>query len=194
MANPQKHRDLSELSALLASHTVPASAKPKARVIAPANDNKPAPSVLAWPAFERLAYRGDYARLFALRHWKNMCFPGSEVVASEEDGLATATKSEMRPTEGELLTAAGWTIIGREPWHWTGKEENVYEACEVAGTRRKSKNGGEDSQLGDLLFRDGRLIEWGRTSKGAALRPVERPRGSKVGPLRLGMMLQSGRT
>lgn len=107
--------------------------------------------------------------------------PRLELVASEEDGLATATKTEVRPTEGELLGATGWTIIGRERWHWTGEEVNVYEPCEVAGTRRKNKNGGEDTQLGDLLFRDGKLIEWGRTSKGAALRPVERPRGPKGG-------------
>ncbi len=180
-------RDMSKLSELLAELSQradvpvePAPIKLK-RSVTPANDNKPAPSVLAWPAFERLAYRGDYARLYALRHWKNMCFPGSEVVASEEDGLAIATKTEIRPTEGELLGAVGWPIIGRERWHWTGKEENVYEPREVASTRRKNKNGGEDTQLGNLLFRDGKLIEWGRTSKGTELRPVESPRGPKGG-------------
>ncbi|MDX1045446.1 hypothetical protein GOL40_19295 [Sinorhizobium medicae] len=179
MANPQRHRDLSELSALLASHTVPASAKPKARVITPANDNKPAREQLAWPALERLAYRGDYRRLFALRHWKNMVFPGSEIEAPEENRLDPETTIEVRPSEAELLAAVGWKVIGRERWHFTNEIVNVYEPKDSTPTRHKNKNGGEDIQIGNLLFRDGRLIEWGRTGKGSSLRPVERPRGAK---------------
>jgi hypothetical protein len=177
------NKDLSQLSQLLAAHGKPTTARAKKTIkaIKPANDNKPARSVLAWPALERLAYRGDYARLYALRHWKNLCFPGSEPVATEEDSLDTETRQEIRPSEGELLAAVGWKVIGTETWHWTGKEVNVYQPQEATETRRKNKNGGEDTQIGDLLFRDGRLIEWGRTSKGAALRPVERPRGPKGG-------------
>ncbi|WP_455918838.1 hypothetical protein [Ensifer canadensis] len=44
---------------------------------------------------------------------------------------------------------------------------------------QKNKNDGIDTQLGDLRFRDGVLVEWGRTGKGRSLRPVERPRGTK---------------
>lgn len=181
MANPQRHRDLSELSALLASHTGPASAKPKARVITPANDNKPAREQLAWPALERLAYRGDYRRLFALRHWKNMVFPGSEVEALEENHLDPETTIEVRPSEAELLAAVGWKAIDKERWHFTNEIVNVYERKDCTPTHHKNKNGGEDTQLGNLLFRDGRLIEWGKTGKGNSLRPVERPRGAKGG-------------
>lgn len=185
MSKPQKNRDLSQLSALLAEHISAPSLSPvpkpkKARALTPANDNKPAREQLAWPALERLAYRGDYRRLFALRHWKNMVFPGSEIDPPEENNnLDPETTIEVRPSEAELLAGVGWRIVGRERWHYTNEKVNVYEPREANETRRQNKNGGIDTQLGDLLFRDGALIEWGRTGKGRSLRPVERPRGAK---------------
>ncbi|WP_234836902.1 hypothetical protein [Sinorhizobium meliloti] len=177
------NRDLSQLSALLAARTQPTSARGKQliKAITPANDNKPAREQLAWPALERLAYRGDYRRLFALRHWKNMVFPGSEVEALEEKNLGPETTIEVRPSEAELLAAVGWKVIDRERWHFTNETVNVYERKDSAPTHHKNKNGGEDTQIGNLLFRDGRLIEWGKTGKGNSLRPVERPRGIKGG-------------
>ena len=64
---PDNH-DLSNLSALLAAaSSPPAPAKPKKPTPVPANDNR-APDVLAWPTLERLAHRGDEARVYALRH------------------------------------------------------------------------------------------------------------------------------
>lgn len=178
----QKHRDLSQLSSLLASHTAPVAAKPKkARAITAANDNKPARAVLAWPAFERLAYRGDHARLFALRHWRNMVFPGSELEAREEDNLDPEVTIETRPSEAELLGAIGWEVVDSERWYWTRENVNVYKATPSVETHQKNKNGGTDSSLGALLFRDGKLIQWGETRKGAALKPVERTRGIKGG-------------
>ncbi|MBB4437413.1 MULTISPECIES: hypothetical protein [Rhizobium] len=182
MSAPQKHRDLSQLSELLATHTAPVAAKPKkARAITPANDNKPARAVLAWPAFERLAYRGDHARLFALRHWRNMVFPGSELETREEDNLDQELTIEIRPSEGELLTAIGWEVVDSERWYWTRENVNVYKATPSVETHQKNGNGGTDSSLGALLFRDGKLIQWGETRKGAALKPVERTRGIKGG-------------
>ncbi|WP_153318619.1 hypothetical protein [Sinorhizobium meliloti] len=177
------NRDLSQLSALLAARSEPstASGKQSIKAITPANDNKPAREQLAWPALERLAYRGDYRRLFALRHWKNMVFPGSEVEAPEENNLGPETTIEVRPSEAELLAAVGWKVIDRERWHFTNETVNVYERKDSAPTHHKNKNGGEDTQIGNLLFRDGRLIEWGKTGKGSSLRPVERPRGAKGG-------------
>lgn len=184
MSAPQKHRDLSQLSSLLASHTAPVAAKPKTapkRAITPANDNKPARAVLAWPAFERLAYRGDHARLFALRHWRNMVFPGSELEAREEDNLDPEVTIETRPSEAELLGAIGWEVVDSERWYWTRENVNVYKATPSVETHQKNRNGGTDSSLGALLFRDGKLIQWGETRKGAALKPVERTRGIKGG-------------
>ena len=177
------NRDLSQLSALLAERSQPTSAsgKQSVKAITPANDNKPAREQLAWPALERLAYRGDYRRLFALRHWKNMVFPGSEIEAPEENNLHPETTIEVRPSEAELLAAVGWKVIGRDRWHFTGEIVNVYEPKDCTPIHHKNKNDGIDTQLGGLLFRDGKLVEWGETRKGRSLRPVERPRGAKGG-------------
>ncbi|MGH0328765.1 hypothetical protein [Sinorhizobium meliloti] len=180
-----RHRDFSNLSEFLAEHSQSNSApkEPVAvklkRTITPANDNKPSREQLAWPALERLAYRGDYRRLFALRHWKNMVFPGSEIEAPEEDNLDPETTIEVRPSEAELLAAVGWRAIDKERWHFTNELVNVYERKDCTPTQHKNKNGGEDARLGDLHFRDGRMIEWGKTRKGRSLRPVERSRGAK---------------
>jgi hypothetical protein len=56
---------------------------------------------------------------------------------------------------------------------------NTYQPAEVTPVNSRNRNGGIDTQLGDLQFRDGALVEWARTSKGRALRPVERARGFK---------------
>lgn len=177
------NRDLSQLSALLAARTRPTSARGEQTIktITPANDNRPAREQLAWPALERLAYRGDHRRLFALRHWKNMVFPGSEIEVPEENNLDPETTIEVRPSEAELLAAVGWKAIGKERWHFTNEIVNVYETKDCTPTHHKNNNDGVDTRIGDLLFRDGRLIEWGRTGKGNSLRPVERPRGIKGG-------------
>jgi hypothetical protein len=185
MSAPEKNRDLSRLSELLATHTAPAAAvrgqgtAPK--LVAPANDNKPVRFRLAWPAFERLAYRGDYARLFALRHWKNLNFPGAEIDVLEEGNYDPELAIEIRPSEGELLAAVGWEIVDRERWYWTNEMVNIYQPKPSVETHQKNRNGGTDTSPGALLFRDGKLIEWGETKKGAALKPVERTRGIKGG-------------
>ncbi|WP_457583113.1 hypothetical protein [Ensifer canadensis] len=54
-----------------------------------------------------------------------------------------------------------------------------YEPKDCIASHHRNKNNGLDTQLGGLLFRDGKLIEWGETGKGGSLRPVERPRGAK---------------
>jgi hypothetical protein len=185
VTNPQKHRDLSELSALLAAHTTPVTDQPakpaKAKLPTPANDNKPAPDVLAWPTFERLAYRRDESRLYALRHWKNMCFPGSELEPAKEDDMNEEAGIEIRPSEGELLGAIGWKVVGTERWSFTKEVVNVYQPQDCTETHHVNNDDGVDTRLGNLLFRDGALVEWGRTAKGKPLRPVERPRGVKGG-------------
>ncbi|SES05829.1 hypothetical protein [Rhizobium sp. NFR03] len=176
-------RDLSQLSALLAAASNPTEKKrPAAKAIAPANDNKRAPDVLAWPTLERLAYRGDERRVRALRHWRNICFPKTVLPSQPDtDGDDTEARAEIRPSEGELLAAIGWTVTDREKWPDTGRKMNVYEKAEIIPHTSRNRNGGSDTQLGNLLFRDGKLIVWGETAKGRPLKPVERPGGPKGG-------------
>lgn len=177
------NRDLANLSELLAAASAPARIlKPaKARTPKPANDNKAAPEVLAWPTLERLAYRGDSARLFALRHWRNMCFPQS-VVITEEGEYEPEVSIEVRPSEAELLRAVGWTVSGRERWHFTGELVNIYDDIAPPSTEYQvQRNGALEARIGELVFRDGELRQWGRTKRGRALRPDERRRGVKGG-------------
>lgn len=172
-------RDLSQLSALLAGHTQPTSKKPIKVRPTPANDNKPAAEVLAWPTLERLAHRGDEARAYALRHWRNLNFPGIEpppLSAHGED--EPDLKTEIRPSEAELLRAVGWTVTGRERWHHTGRNVNTYEPADAETTIVKS-TARTEFKIGNLTFRDGKLQVWGRTAKGKPLCPVERPAGQK---------------
>lgn len=176
-------RDLSNLAALLSSapeapKPTKAAPKKKATPVA-ANDNEPAPS-LAWPALERLAHRGDAARAFALRHWKNLCYPGSgyEPQPIEDNEPETV---EIRPSEAEMMRAVGWTVTGEERSLRTGKLVPTYEPRETQAATTRNRNGGTDTRIGGLLFRDGKLIEWGVTAKGRPLKPVERLRAGKGG-------------
>lgn len=179
-----KHRDFSELATLLADRiaTPAKTAKPTVvKVRQPANDNKPAPDVLAWPALERLAYRGEKVRLFALRHWRDLCFPGKIVV---EDGETYEPEAviELRPSEAELMAAIGRKVIGRERWDHTGEVVNVYEeAPSPTIVYRTNRNNSLEAEVGKLRFRDGELRQWGETKKGKPLRPVERARGARGG-------------
>lgn len=176
-------RSLSNLGALLAAtpeavKPTSAPAKKKAPPVA-ANDNQP-PAVLAWPALERLAHRGDAARAFALRHWKNLTYPGSGYLAEPIEDNEPETV-EIRPSEAELLRAVGWTVTGEERWARTGKLVPTYEPAEQQSVSTRNRNGGTDTRIGSLGFRDGKLIEWGVTAKGRPLQPVERPRAGKGG-------------
>lgn len=176
-------RDLSNLAALLAA--APAAPKPATAPVkkksppVAANDNEP-PVVLAWPALERLAHRGEAARAFALRHWKNLNYPGSGYVPEPIEDNEPET-IEIRPSEGELLRAVGWTVTGEERSQQTGKLVPTYEPAKPQSFSTRNRNGGTDTRVGGLLFRDGKLIEWGVTAKGRPLKPVERPRASKGG-------------
>lgn len=175
-----RNRDLSNLSALLAAaaSSAPPPSKPKKPTPVPANDNR-APDVLAWPTLERLSHRGDEVRVYALRHWRNLCFPGSGYVPPEPTDDADEVQVETRPSEAELLRAVGWTVTGSQRWEHTGKLVNTYVSAHIETLVNRKSNGAVDIKLGDLVFRDGALVEWGRTRRGRALRPVERARGVK---------------
>ena len=109
------NRDFSELSALLAKAAAapakPATKTPSVRKQVPANDNKVA-DVLAWPTLERLAHRQDEARVYALRHWRNMRYPGSEFVPTVDEDETEELEMEIRPSEAELL---GAMLLQRHP-------------------------------------------------------------------------------
>ncbi len=187
MTSPMpSNRDFSQLSHLLSkAAAAPAkqaikTAPAKKSAPVPANDNKVA-DVLAWPTLERLAHRGDEARVYALRHWRNMCHPGSEIVPTVDEGETGELEMEIRPSEAELLGAIGWRVIGKERWQHTGKMVNIYAANDATPLSKRNRLGGTDTQIGNLVFRDGNLIRWGETKKGTGLRPVDRPRGVKGG-------------
>lgn len=145
-----------------------------------ANDNKAAP-VLAWPALERLVHRGDDKRAYALRHWKNLVHPGSGYDDEPEGDDEPEKNTRIRPSEAALLRAVGWRVTGSERWEHTGKLVNVYERAEIAPVSKRNRLGGIDARLGDLLFRDGALVEWGVTKKGRKLKPVEQSGEEKGG-------------
>ena len=77
-------KDFSELADLIAGYTAPA-AKAEKKVRRAANDNKPVPDVLAWPALERLAHRGDLVRVKGLQRWRDLRHP-EEIVTPDEEG------------------------------------------------------------------------------------------------------------
>ncbi|PDS68483.1 hypothetical protein [Rhizobium phaseoli] len=180
-----KARDFSQLATLLAEHTAaPAKAakSPVLKVSQPANDNKPAPDVLAWPALERLAHRGDKTRLFALRHWRDLCFPRDVDIPDEEEHYEPEVTIEIRPSEAELLGAVGRKVTGRARWDHTGEMANTYDDGPPPVVRyTTTRSGSLDASIGDLTFRNGELKQWGTTAKGRVLRPDERRRGEKGG-------------
>jgi hypothetical protein len=179
-------RDFSKLADMLAEHTAAPEQATKPKVVKvrqAANDNKPVGDVLAWPALERLAHRGDRIRLYALRHWRDLCFPQQIVIADDTSDYEPEAAIEIRPSEAELLGAVGWKVTKRERWYFTNETVNFYDpAPDSAPELRTNRNGDVEARLGSLVFRKGELIEWGRTTrKGTALKPVERSRGAKGG-------------
>ena len=153
--------------------------KPKKDRLVAANDNRPTPPVLAWPALERLAYRGDIVRAFALRHWKNLVHPGSMFEPHHEVDDDAEDQIEVRPSEAETLRAIGWAVNGEERWHHTGRLVNTYDRKHATPVSVRNRLGGTDTRIGNLLYRDGKLVEWAVTAKGRSLAPVERLRGVK---------------
>ncbi len=184
MSTSEKHRDLSQLSALLAEQTASPAKKGTTAVVtklrAPANDNKPVTEVLAWPALERLAYRRDADRIRGLQRWRYLLFPQEIVVAEEDDDTNEEATIEIRPSESELMAAVGRKVIGRERWNWTRRMVNVYgDEPEPSTQYRTNRNGALEAKIGHLLFRKGELVQWAVTKNGRPLGPVERSRGVK---------------
>lgn len=145
----------------------------------------PAP-VLNLPTLERLGRSSpDTARLW--KFWRDLqCAPAPdiyvepEIVLDEGDEPANTGFSEgaeqdleIRPTVEEIERA----IEG------AGR---VSVVCTVRNGQRSDLQRverplalGNNTKLGDLEFRYGRLIRYGRTKRGVALQPVERLRAEK---------------
>ncbi len=183
-----KAKDFSKLADLIAGYTAPA-AKAEKKVRRAANDNKPVPDVLAWPALERLAHRGDLVRVKGLQRWRDLRHPDEIVTPDEEGQYEPEVTIETRPSESELMAAVGRGVVDRERWEHTGEMVNVYDDALAPKTEfaikqtggRGAKRTSLEARIGSLTFTDGALKYWGVTAKGRKLKPVERRRGEKGG-------------
>lgn len=183
-----KAKDFSKLADLIAGYTAP-PARAEKKVRRAANDNKPTPDVLAWPALERLAHRGDLVRVKGLQRWRDLRYP-EEIVTPDDDGqYEPEVTIETRPSESELMAAVGRSVVDRERWEHTGEMVNVYDDTAAPKTEfsikqtggRGAKRTSLEARIGSLTFTDGALKYWGVTAKGRKLKPVERRRGEKGG-------------
>ncbi|WP_425963895.1 hypothetical protein [Rhizobium nepotum] len=189
-----KAKNFSELADLLTGYTTePAKQKPT-KIPKAANDNKPASDVLAWPALERLAYRGDLTRVQGLQRWRDFRHPKDMVIVDEEDQYEPELTIETRPSEAGLLAAVGRKVVDRERWEHTGEMVNVYDDSPEPKTEYTVKAVGGpaairpslEARIGSLTFADGALKFWGVTAKGRKLQPDERRRGEKGGAISSG--------
>lgn len=144
--------------------------------------------VLAWPTVERLSRLNSPESAQALYRYAEMMSPHPLIVSNDNDPEVAASevdpdmRHDFRPSEGEMLTAASdglrcAVVSERTPSGW-----KVIE-------RRAAKFGSSDEgyQLGNLLFRNGKLITYGKTSKGKRKIPVEQtrqPKGHRAPPPR----------
>nr|WP_284737697.1 hypothetical protein [Agrobacterium rosae] len=174
---------------MLAGYTAPPTKPATKKARRAANDNKPAADVLAWPALERLAHRGDLVRVKGLQRWRDMRNPEDMLIPDEEGQYEPEVTIETRPSEAELLAAVGRSAIERERWPHTGEMVNIYDDAPPPKTEftakltggRGSKQSSLEARIGGLTFADGALKYWGITAKGKRLKPDERRRGEKGG-------------
>ncbi|MGJ7042112.1 hypothetical protein J2Y63_005393 [Shinella sp. BE166] len=144
--------------------------------------------VLAWPTAERLSRLESPDAARTLYRYAEMMSPPRMVVANDNEPQVAACEAdpdmrhEFRPGENEMLsaasdglrcavvserTASGWKVIERREAMF-GLSENGF-------------------QLGNLLFRGGKLVSYGETHKGKRKLPAERtrqPKGYKAPPPR----------
>jgi hypothetical protein len=110
-----------------------------------------------------------------------MCYPDRVEVEPDSHEYNPEVVVEVKPSEPALLGAICWKVDGKERWHFTGEEVNTYKRAESKVAYRTNTNGGKEATTGNLVFRDGELVQWGRTKKGSTLKPSEKARGEKGG-------------
>ena len=144
----------------------------------------PAPA-LNLPQLERLG-RSSPDAVHLWKYWRDLqCAPSAdifavpEIIVDEGDepantGFSTAEQDlEVRPSVDELLRAiegagqASVVCIVRN-----GQRSNVQRVSRPLVL-------GNATRIGDLEFRHGRVVRWGRTKRGVPLKPVEQLRAEK---------------
>ncbi|MGY3610447.1 MULTISPECIES: hypothetical protein [unclassified Bradyrhizobium] len=149
-------------------------------------------SVLNSPTLERLS-RASPDAVPLWKFWRDMqCAPAAdvyaepEIIVDEDEESANTGFSEsgerdleVRPTVQEIERAIEGA--GRVSVICTvrdGKRVDVRQVCRPLVF-------GNTTKIGDLEFRHGRLVRWGRTNRGRPLEPVERlgaAKGSRQKP------------
>jgi hypothetical protein len=161
---------------------------------------KPDP-VLALPTLERLGrIAPDVVPLW--RFWRDLqSAPAPTIYAAPETVADPSIAGTLRP-EVDLLgedaepTNTGFSEGGEQDLEVRPTIAEIDRAMEGAGrvavvcTVRNGQRSdvrqvhrpcerGPNTRIGDLVFRNGRLVRWGTTARGVALKPVERLRASK---------------
>lgn len=161
---------------------------------------KPDP-VLALPTLERLGrVAPDLVPLW--RFWRDLQItPAPHIYAAPETVADLATAGTLRP-EVDLLgedaepTNTGFSEGGEQDLEVRPSIAEIDRAIEGAGrvavvcTVRNGQRSdvrqvhrpcerGPNARIGDLVFRNGVMVRWGRTERGVALKPVERLRAGK---------------
>lgn len=139
--------------------------------------------MLAWPTLERLARKAPDAAK-ALYRYTELMHPHrmQPANANDPDGpeMDAEMRHEVRPALDEVLRLAADGFRPRVRLHRVREGWKVFERH-----GRKVSISGSTVVLGTLVFRDGILAEYGVTTRGKPLKPIERhrsPRGSSSTP------------
>ncbi|MET3759154.1 hypothetical protein ABID08_006538 [Rhizobium binae] len=144
--------------------------------------------VLAWPTIERLSRLENPEAARSLYRYAQLMAPPHMIVANDNDPDAAAPEGdpdmrhEMRPGIDEMLDAASPGMRSRVVSAKINGTWTVIERHEP-GFRLS----GSDVQLGNLVFRSGKLVAYGQTARGRSKTPVERtrqPKGYEAPPKR----------
>jgi len=127
---------------------------------------------LSWPCLERLAHSGDLPRARALLAWRDLVHPDPTPRACNDndparDRLATDATLDVRPTETELLTGAGWEVTGKAHSEALGRMAPTYATTTAPQTRD-----GDLVRMGGLEFERGALRRY-RGVNGKSYKPRE---------------------
>lgn len=133
--------------------------------------------VLAWPTAERLSRLDCPNSAKALFQFAELMSPCLNIAANDNVALEADPDMlhEIRPTEAELLRAAGpalRVVYSKTPSGWSV----------VRRTYARHQHTAAGTRLGKLLFRRGELVEWGTTARGKSLQPIERQGQPRGGP------------
>lgn len=150
---------------------------------------KPEP-VLNLPQLERLGrVAPDVVPLW--RFWRDLqaapapdIYAEPEIIVDEGEEPANTGFSEggeqdleIRPSVDELQRAWESAPVRRVSVHCVVRGGQRFEVQPVIDPVITTK--GNTTRVGGLVFRHGKLVRWGKTARGVALKPVERLRASK---------------